>query len=182
MRREYTIGEIARIINVARSTVINWIKKGKMDAFQLPGGNNRVTRDNLILFMEQYGIPLDFLDNSTKKRILLVSNDKTVINSVTRKYSQADKYVLEFATSIFDTGLKSREIRPHLIIVDLALPDVSGKDLSNSIKLDRELKATLLLGINSPSAQGSMSEGFDAIMTMPFQIKAMIELVTRLLG
>jgi excisionase family DNA binding protein len=49
MKREFQVGELAKILNVARSTVITWIKNGEIEAYQLPGGINRIPRPALAL-------------------------------------------------------------------------------------------------------------------------------------
>jgi excisionase family DNA binding protein len=51
-----TTGKVARLCGVSKVTVLRWIKKGDLVAFQLPGGQNRITA-------------VDFMDFATKNKI-----------------------------------------------------------------------------------------------------------------
>ena len=56
MKKIFSVGEIAKILNVARSTVIYWIKDGRIKANQTPGGKNLIQRDDLISFMNTVAV------------------------------------------------------------------------------------------------------------------------------
>lgn len=51
-------GAIARHCGVSKVTVLRWIDKGELKAFQLPSGQNRVHRDDFQAFIKKYGIPV----------------------------------------------------------------------------------------------------------------------------
>ncbi len=51
-------GAIAAHCGVSKVTVLRWIEKGELKAFQLPSGQNRVHRDNFQEFTKKYGIPV----------------------------------------------------------------------------------------------------------------------------
>ena len=48
----FTTHDIALMLNVTRVTVRNWIIKGRLDATTTPGGHRRISRKELIRFME----------------------------------------------------------------------------------------------------------------------------------
>jgi excisionase family DNA binding protein len=62
MHPDFTVGRIARIMNVARTTVYYWIEHGQLKSFELPGTERRVTWDELVAFMNRHEVPLDFID------------------------------------------------------------------------------------------------------------------------
>jgi excisionase family DNA binding protein len=41
-----TTGAVARQCGVSKVTVLRWIEKGNLAAFRLPGGQNRIHRDD----------------------------------------------------------------------------------------------------------------------------------------
>ena len=47
--------EVANICGVVNQTAINWIKAGHLKAYKTPGGQFRVTPENLAEFMEKRG-------------------------------------------------------------------------------------------------------------------------------
>jgi excisionase family DNA binding protein len=51
-RYYFTTNDIAKMCNVTRQTVINWIKNGKLRANLTPGGHRRVLREDLVPFFE----------------------------------------------------------------------------------------------------------------------------------
>ncbi len=53
-----TTGAVARLCGVSKVTVLRWIEKGNLAAFKLPGGQNRIHRDDFIAFANKHGIPL----------------------------------------------------------------------------------------------------------------------------
>ena len=59
----YSALEVANICGVVNQTAINWIRDGHLKAFSTPGGQYRVYRDDLIVFMQNRGMrmPDDFL-------------------------------------------------------------------------------------------------------------------------
>ena len=63
-KRILTTGEIANYCGVNFRTVIRWIQRGQLRAYQLPGrGDNRVEVHNFIAFLRENNIPIprDFL-------------------------------------------------------------------------------------------------------------------------
>ncbi|MFC1941621.1 excisionase family DNA-binding protein [Chloroflexota bacterium] len=54
----FTTGAIARQCGVSKVTVLRWIEKGEMTAFKLPGGQNRIHRDDFYAFATKHSIPV----------------------------------------------------------------------------------------------------------------------------
>jgi excisionase family DNA binding protein len=55
--KTYTTGKIAKLCGVTKVTVLRWIKRGELKAYQLPGGQNRITEADFKEFAKRYGIP-----------------------------------------------------------------------------------------------------------------------------
>jgi len=55
---KFTTGVVARYCGVSKVTVLRWIEKGDLPAFKLPGGQNRISRDDFFAFGTRYSIPL----------------------------------------------------------------------------------------------------------------------------
>lgn len=53
-----TTGTVARHCGVSKVTVLRWIAKGDLTAFRLPGGQNRIHRDDFYTFAAKYSIPI----------------------------------------------------------------------------------------------------------------------------
>ena len=53
-----TTGAVARHCGVSKVTVLRWIEKGDVTAFRLPGGQNRIHRDDFCAFAAKHRIPI----------------------------------------------------------------------------------------------------------------------------
>jgi len=53
-----TTGVVARHCGVSKVTVLRWIEKGNLTSFRLPGGQNRIHRDDFFAFATRHSIPI----------------------------------------------------------------------------------------------------------------------------
>jgi excisionase family DNA binding protein len=53
-----TTGVVARHCGVSKVTVLRWIEKGSLTSFRLPGGQNRIHRDDFFAFASKHSIPI----------------------------------------------------------------------------------------------------------------------------
>ena len=53
-----TAGIVAEYCGVSKVTVLRWIKKGYLAAFRLPGGHNRIRRDDFTEFLTKHSMPI----------------------------------------------------------------------------------------------------------------------------
>jgi excisionase family DNA binding protein len=53
-----TTGVVARHCGVSKVTVLRWIEQGNLVAFRLPGGQNRIHRDDFYDFANRHNIPI----------------------------------------------------------------------------------------------------------------------------
>ena len=57
----FTTNDIAGMLRVTRVTVRNWIVRGRINATKTPGGHRRVSRKELISFLEKNNYPADIV-------------------------------------------------------------------------------------------------------------------------
>lgn len=53
-----TTRDIASYCQVSKSTVLEWIKSGRLKAFSLPSGHYRIDRKDFRKFLEIWNIPI----------------------------------------------------------------------------------------------------------------------------
>ena len=58
-----TTGAVARHCGVSKVTVLRWIERGNLAAFRLPGGQNRIPRDDFFAFAARHKIPVSHHDH-----------------------------------------------------------------------------------------------------------------------
>lgn len=62
-----TTGAVARYCGVSKVTVLRWIEQGNLNAFRLPGGQNRIHRDDFFSFASKHNIPIKGNARATNK-------------------------------------------------------------------------------------------------------------------
>ncbi len=54
----YTTGELASLLHIHQTTVIDWAKKGLIKSYRTPGGHRRVERASVIDFLKRHEMPM----------------------------------------------------------------------------------------------------------------------------
>lgn len=80
----------------------------------------------------------------------------------------------------------AREYRPHLILMDIQLPDVSGLEVTRRIKADEELSDIPIIAVTAHAQNGDkeriLEAGCDAYVPKPISVTSFLELVTKFLN
>src|SRR6476469_5967516 len=78
-KRIFTTGEAALICKVSQQTIIRCFDSGRLTGFRVPGSKfRRIPREELMRFMRANSIPLDALEGSTR-RVLVVDDDPGIL-------------------------------------------------------------------------------------------------------
>jgi two-component system cell cycle response regulator DivK len=75
-------------------------------------------------------------------------------------------------------------LKPHVVLLDLGLPNLDGFEVARRVKADPELQTTCLIAITALTPinevrQKALTAGCDDFVTKPFQIDALVDLVHR---
>ena len=79
MKTVFTTGEAAEICKVSQQTIIRCFDSGRLHGFRVPGSKfRRIPREELLRFMKANNIPLEILEG-TRKRVLVVDDDPEIL-------------------------------------------------------------------------------------------------------
>jgi excisionase family DNA binding protein len=152
LKQYFRTTEVARFFNVTKVTVIDWIKKGRLLAYETLGGHHRILREDLINLIKKKGIPtpdeLKSLEElkADKYRILIVDDEKNIIESVKAMLEDIGiDLEIQTASDGFEAGIKAVRFLPHLIILDAIMPGADGDRLCILVREDEALKNTKIL-------------------------------------
>lgn len=117
------------------------------------------------------------------KKILIIEDDPEILQ-ITKHVLELNGYVLSTALD-GEAGLqKTKQEMPDVVILDLGLPKINGKEVCKEIKKTEKTKnipVIILSGRNSDADKiiGKVI-GADYYMTKPFQFEELLENITAL--
>jgi excisionase family DNA binding protein len=115
-----TLGQAARYLGVAQSTIRKWSDSGRVPVFKTPGRHRRYRRGDLDAFLESSA------PASRPGRVVLIVDDDERLREYVRVNLEMEGYVVHEAASA-DQGLKVLdELRPDLVLLDVMMPKVDG--------------------------------------------------------
>ncbi len=181
----YTAPEIAKICKVSRQTIFYWIKKGYLKAFRsAKNGVWRVTRTDLINYLKENNFPLEFIYGDRAK-ILIVDDVKNVARTLKRALMELDKFQVDTATSGFTAGTKLESMKPDVVVLDIFLEDMDGREFFEHIKSHPELCKTKVIGISGKLSDNDvellLKKGFDTVLRKPFTLDQFEEAISNVL-
>ena len=185
MKTVFTTGEAAKICKVSQQTIIRCFDNGQLKGFRVPGSRfRRIPREALYKFMKDNGIPTDALE-SGKRKVLLVDDDAELVELISKVLDDDGRFEVRIAANGFDAGMMVKEYRPDLIILDVMLPDINGKEVCQRIRSDSTLEEVRILCISGMVEEDRIQElklaGADAFLHKPFEIDYLIERMCALL-
>ncbi|MCA9393002.1 MAG: response regulator [Candidatus Omnitrophica bacterium] len=176
MKKALTTGDIADYCQVTHRTVLDWVIQGKIKAYQTPGRHTRVLIHDFIDFCREYNIPVDEeltggSDNG-KDRVLIVDDDKQMVSALKRYLCLQDNIEVDTAYGGFSAGTKFVQFKPHVVILDIRMPGISGIDVCESIRSCPEHKNVKILAITADADTNLPTKmkqiGADAFLLKPF--------------
>jgi excisionase family DNA binding protein len=175
-----TTGDVAKICNVAPRTVSKWFDSGQLRGYRIPGSKDRrIPVEQLVRFMRAHGIPLNGLD-SGRRRVLILDADAALCDTL-RTALTRDGYEVATAASTLEAGSAAHEVKPHVVVVDVNLPDVSARLISRFFRSTADLQPPRLIGVaaglTEARGQALVQDGFDAYLSKPFDARSLIRLM-----
>jgi two-component system chemotaxis response regulator CheY len=125
-----TLGQAAKYLGVAQSTIRKWSDTGRVPAFYTPGGHRRYRRMDLDAFLERSGPGGKPKDGPT----VLVVDDDPGVRQVVRLSLELEGYMVKEAGGA-EEGLAAVESEaPDLILLDVMMPHVDGWEMLRQIQ------------------------------------------------
>jgi len=185
MKTVFTTGEAAKICKVSQQTIIRCFDSGQLKGFRVPGSRfRRIPRDQLYAFMRDNGIPTDALD-SGKRKILVVDDDEALVELIVDALNADGRFDVRMVNNGFGAGMMIKEFRPDLVVLDVMLPDINGKEVCNLVRSDATMDDVRIICISGMVEQEKIQElrdaGADEFMKKPFDVDQLVARVCQLL-
>jgi len=183
-----TVFKASKYCNVSSKTIINWIDAGHISAYKTVGGHRRIKKSDLEAFMKKQGIPIpEEKQEDEKKRILVVDDDPIISETIVQALEE-DEYDYEVvsASDGFEAGLQINHFSPHLLILDIMMPDIKGDEVCKKIKSNedtKDIKIIVLSAYLDDEKFKKMKEhGADICFSKPLPLPQLKKEVAKLLG
>jgi excisionase family DNA binding protein len=171
-----TLGQAAKYLGVAQSTMRKWSDLGRVSAFYTPGGHRRYRRSDLDQFLDRSGPASSGANSSSAGPLVLIVDDDERL---------AEGYVVREAASAAEGLVALGEESPDLILLDVMMPQVDGWEMLQQIHEHTGVGAIPVVmfsaKVDERSAAEAESRGAQGFIGKPFDPRSLIESTKQLL-
>ena len=172
-----TLGQAAKYLGMAQSTIRKWSDSGRLPAFYTPGGHRRYRRNDLDQFLERGGAAAPRRSEG-RRRILIVDDDDRLRECV-RVNLEMEGYSVREAASA-EEGLSALDDEPpDLILLDVMMPQVDGWEMHRRVHERHGVGAIPVImfsgKVDDESLQTATSRGAQGFIGKPFNPQQLIE-------
>jgi excisionase family DNA binding protein len=169
-----TLGQAAKYLGVAQSTIRKWSDSGRVPAFYTPGGHRRYRRGDLDAFLERSGP-----GRGRTGPLVLVVDDDPGVRQVVRANLEAEGYSVREAGSA-DEGLVSLEEEPpDLLLLDVMMPEVDGWEMLRRVQERFGVGAIPVLVFSGTVEERAVADaaarGARGFLGKPFDLQQLID-------
>jgi excisionase family DNA binding protein len=174
-----TLGQAAKYLGVAQSTIRKWSDHGRVPAFYTPGGHRRYRRGDLDTFLERSG------PSSAEGPTVLIVDDDPKLREYIRVNLEMEGYSVREAGSA-DEGLSVlEESTPNLVLLDVMMPEVDGWEMLRRVQERHGVGAIPVIMFSGKVDEGAageaVSRGAQGFIGKPFNPQELIDQTKQLL-
>jgi len=176
-----TLGQAAKYLGVAQSTIRKWSDQGRVPAFYTPGGHRRYRRPDLDDFLNRSGP-----GGSTQQGpLVLIVDDDEGVREYVRVNLEMEGYAVREAGNAEEGLGVLEEVSPDLILLDVMMPEVDGWEMLRRVQERHGVGAIPVVmfsgKVNEQSAQEATARGAQGFVGKPFDPQQLIEHAKQLL-
>jgi excisionase family DNA binding protein len=167
-----TLGQAAKFLGVAQSTIRKWSDLGRVPAFYTPGGHRRYKRGDLEDFLENSGP-----GKSERGPLVLVVDDDPQVREVVRINLELEGYAVREAADAEDGLAALEDEAPDLILLDVMMPQVDGWEMLQRVQERHGFGSIPVVMFSGQLDAGSEAaeRGAQGFVGKPFDLRALIE-------
>ena len=184
-KRNLTTGDIAKLCGVNFRTVIRWIQRGHLKAFQLPGrGDNRVQVSDFVAFLQENDMPIPEELQPSGRKVLIVESDATQASAMEKALRNAG-FETRVASDGFAAGAMLGSFSPGVMTVDLGMKGMDGAQAIAMAHGSSGAGPVKVIAVAPPSTgkkkrQTLLEAGAEAILDRPVKGAELVDAVRSL--
>ncbi len=169
-----TLGQAAKYLGVAQSTIRKWSDVGRVPAFYTPGGHRRFRRGDLDAFLERSGP-----GKPARGPLVLVVDDDPTVREVVRLNLEMEGYAVKEAGNAAEGLAVLDEEAPDLILLDVMMPQVDGWEMLRRVQEQHGIGAIPVVmfsgKIDDTSRAEATQRGAQGFVGKPFDLRSLID-------
>lgn len=183
MKTVFTTGEAAKICKVSQQTIIRCFDSGQLKGFRVPGSKfRRIPRDLLYKFMKDNGIPTDALE-SGKRKALVVDDDEELVELIRDALNSDGRFEVRTANNGFDAGMMVKEYHPDVLVLDVMLPDINGKEVCQRVRNEPTLDDVRIICVSGMVERDKIEDlllsGANEFLQKPFEVEQLVDMMVK---
>ncbi|HYY63978.1 MAG TPA: response regulator [Gaiellaceae bacterium] len=176
-----TLGQAAKYLGVAQSTIRKWSDNGRVPAFYTPGGHRRYRRSDLDNFLDRSGPG----GGTQQGPLVLIVDDDARVREYVRVNLEMEGYSVREAGSAEEGLAVLEEVSPDLVLLDVMMPEVDGWEMLRRLQERHGVGAIPVImfsgKIDETAAEEASARGAQGFIGKPFDPQQLIERAKQLL-
>src|SRR5262249_22687498 len=166
-----TLGQAAKYLGVAQSTIRKWSDLGRVPAFYTPGGHRRYRRSDLEAFIRRSGP-----GGQDTGPVVLVVDDDARVRELVRVNLEAAGYSVREAERAEEALSVVEQEEPHLVLLDVVMPGTDGWQLLQRMQERHgSIPVIMFSGKLEDDAAEAARRGADDFIGKPFDPQQLVE-------
>ena len=168
-----TLGQAAKYLGVAQSTIRKWSDLGRVPAFYTPGGHRRYRRNDLDAFLARSGP-----GKPARGPLVLVVDDDDQVRELVRVNLELEGYAVREAANAEEGLAAVAEDVPDLILLDVMMPQVDGWEMLRRVQEQHgtgSIPVIMFSGQLESGVAEAKERGAQAFVGKPFDLRSLVE-------
>jgi excisionase family DNA binding protein len=176
-----TLGQAAKYLGVAQSTIRKWSDQGRVPAFYTPGGHRRYRRGDLDAFLERSGPG----GSAGAGPVVLIVDDDERLREYVRVNLEMEGYAVREAGNAEEGLSVLEEATPDLVLLDVMMPEVDGWEMLRRVQERHgvgSIPVIMFSGKTEEQTEGeAAARGAQGFIGKPFNPQQLIDQTKQLL-
>jgi excisionase family DNA binding protein len=174
-----TLGQAAKYLGIAQSTVRVWTDSGRLPVFYTPGGHRRFLRSDLDSFIQRNGAG----SRARGDAVVLVVDDDPRLREFIRVNLEFDGMQVREASSAEEGLAALDEDPPDLVMLDVTLPGIDGWEMLSRVREKHGIDTlpVIMFSGKVDDGDGAEERGATAFIGKPLDPLSLVEQAKALL-
>jgi excisionase family DNA binding protein len=167
-----TLGQAAKFLGVAQSTIRKWSDLGRVPAFYTPGGHRRYRRSDLETFIERSGPGA-----KDAGPLVLVVDDDPRVREFIRINLELEGYAVREAERAEEALAAIEDQSPDLVLLDVVMPGTDGWEMLQRMQERHGSIPVIMFSgkIDEATAGEATRLGAEGFIGKPFDPQQLVE-------